>query len=278
MINKTFYWITKAGTKLFAQTWEPDFNTDKPVIGLVHGLGEHSSRYKELPAALVNDGYKVISFDLRGHGKSEGKRGHISAYEDYMEDIARLLSEAKHHFSNSDLFLYGHSMGGNLVLNYALRFKPDIKGVIVTGPWLKLTSPPKPFIVKIAKLLDKVFPAFTTYNGIKPDELSHNEKNNVDAVKDDLLHPWITVHTYLELAEASCWALEHAAEFKYPLLILHGGSDKVTSPEGSIEFHKKAGEKSTIKILDDLYHEIHKEPYKDEIFTAILDWLNTRHN
>jgi len=273
MKQNTFGWVTRSGKKIFAQVWQPDTETQEPVICLVHGLGEHSSRYVELPEILVNHGYKVVSFDLMGHGKSEGKRGHIDSYNDYMEDISRLLAEAKLLFPSSDLFLYGHSMGGNLVLSYALRFNPDIRGVIVTGPWLKLTRPPGTMMVRMAKLIDKVWPAFTTYNGIKSGDLSHEENKTEKVIKDELLHPWISVRTYLELAEAGCWLLDHAHEFPYPLLILHGSADKVTSPQGSIEFHRKAGEKCTIRILNDLYHEIHNEPRNEEIFSTILHWL-----
>lgn len=276
MKNRTFNWVTDSGINLFAQSWEPDAPSDNPVICLVHGLGEHSSRYVELPSVLAENGYRMLAFDLRGHGKSEGKRGHISCYQDFMKDIDLLVSKSNELFSGSDVFLYGHSMGGNLVLNYALRYKPELKGVIVTSPWLKLINPPSQGLIRIAKVLDKIWPALTTHNRLRSDDLSTQVKKQDPPKKDDLLHPWISIHTFLELAEASCWALERADNFPCPLLIMHGDADKVTSPEGSRDFHSKAGSKSTLKIITDLYHGIHNDPKSADVFETLLNWLKVQ--
>ncbi|MCU7501015.1 MAG: alpha/beta hydrolase [Ignavibacteria bacterium] len=273
MIHREFNWITEDGAAIYGQLWQPE-DEIKGVVCLIHGLGEHCSRYKILPLKLTDEGFALIAFDQYGHGRSEGKRGHAPSYEAMMENISRLLEQAALHFPGKDLFLYGHSMGGNLVINYALRYRPEIKGVIATGPWLKLARPPKPALVSMVKWLDKYWPSLRLWNGIKPRKLSHKENaSGGQRQRDPYLHPWISIHTFLGVHEAGEYALKHASEFSYPLLILHGGEDHITSAESSREFASKNKEYCTLKIFPGLYHEIHNEPHSEEIFPAIVDWL-----
>jgi alpha-beta hydrolase superfamily lysophospholipase len=274
MIHKEFSWYTDDGLKIFAQAWIPESEI-KAVVCLVHGLGEHASRYKQLPVDLTNSGFALMGFDLRGHGKSEGKRGHTPNYGAYLSDITKLLNEACERFPGKKLFLYGHSMGGNLVINYTLRYPSSkISGVIATGPWLKLSRPLSPFMNSVAVFLNKYFPSFRTFHGIKSTDFSQQKYRVEDQVRDEFMHPWISARTFICIRDAGLWALEHASEFKFPLLILHGGSDKVTSPESSKEFVSKVKTDCTLKIFNELYHEIHNEPRRDEIFSAFIDWLN----
>jgi alpha-beta hydrolase superfamily lysophospholipase len=275
MIRKEFGWRTDDGLKIFAQAWIPESEI-KAVVCLVHGLGEHSSRYKQLPVDLTNSGFALIGYDLRGHGKSGGKRGYTPSYDAYLSDITKLLNEASEKFPGKKLFLYGHSMGGNLVINYALRNpSSNISGVITTGPWLKLSRPLSPFMNSLAMFLNKYFPSFRTFHGIKSTNFSRVKHRVEDQVKDEFMHPWISARTFICIRDAGLWALNNASEFKFPLLILHGGSDKVTSPESSKEFISKVKTDGTLKIFDDLYHEIHDEPRRDEIFSVFIDWINT---
>ena len=113
---------TPDGVQFYFQGWQPE-TPPKAVVCLVHGLGEHSGRYAHVAAALNDAGYALLGFDLRGHGKSGGPRGHTPSYDTLMDDIGRLLAEAAQRYPGQPQFLYGHSLGGNLVLNYALRRK-----------------------------------------------------------------------------------------------------------------------------------------------------------
>ncbi|HEX2866870.1 MAG TPA: alpha/beta hydrolase [Ignavibacteriales bacterium] len=277
MIHREFNWTTEDGAGIYGQMWQPEDDI-KGVVCLIHGLGEHCSRYKILPGKLTEEGFALIAFDQYGHGRSEGKRGHAPSYEAMLENISRLLEQARVHFPDKDLFLYGHSMGGNLVINYALRMRPDIKGVIATGPWLKLSRPPKPVLISIVRWLDRYWPSLRLWNGIRPKKLSHNKEGEVKAEKhqkDPFLHPWISVHTFLGVHEAGSYALENAHDFPCPILILHGGEDHVTSVDASREFASRSRENCTLKVYPGLYHEIHNEPHSDEIFSTIVEWLNS---
>ncbi len=275
MIHNEFNWKSEDGKRIFAQSWQPE-NDIKAVVCLVHGMGEHSSRYTELAEALTGAGFAIITFDHRGHGKSEGIRGHIPDYNSFMSDINNLINESTIRFTAKKKFLYGHSMGGNLVLNYALRNRDkDLAGVISTGAWLKLVNNPSPFMNFVADVLNKIFPALRVFHGVKNTDVARKEAvEEIHPPKDELRHPWISVRTYINLRDAAVWAMQNASNFNFPLLLLHGGSDKVTLPEGSKEFTGFVKTECEYKFFPELYHEIHRDTGKEEVFAVIINWLN----
>ena len=141
--------------------WAPQ-GALKAAIMLVHGHGEHVARYDHVAAALAEKGYAVLGFDLRGHGKSGGPRGHTPSYDALKDDIASFSQQTEQRYAGLPHFLYGHSLSGNLVLNYALRRKPDLHGVIATGPWLKLAFDPPASQVTLGRLMNGIAPGFSS--------------------------------------------------------------------------------------------------------------------
>lgn len=269
---KRFTLETKDGLKLFAQAFEPQGEI-KAVICLVHGIGEHSSRYESLAQYFNEKNIVLLAFDLRGFGRSEGPRGHIPSYAMFMDDIGLLLEEGERRYPKKDKFLYGHSLGGNLVLNYSLRYKPFLKGVIVTSPWLKLVLEPTVLQIVLGRAIDKICPTFCQVNGISVHALSHDPEVVREYIADPLVHNRISVRLFFEASRAGLWALEHSGELNMPLLLMHGTSDGITSPEASQEFFEGASSYCTLKLWEGQYHELHNELIKDDVFNFILSWM-----
>jgi len=268
-----FKFKTFDGLQLFGQSWQPE-GQSRAVVCLIHGLGEHSGRYTHLADSLTQAGYILISFDLRGHGKSEGPRGHTPTYEALMNDISSLLEVANKQFPQLSFFLYGHSLGGNLVLNYILRRHPQFKGVIVTAPWLRLAFEPPAFKIILGKITNQLFPAFSQKNGLDTKVLSHDVEVVHAYENDPLIHDHISARMFIGIYQSAQWALEHASEFSLPLLLMHGGDDKIISVEASREFADKINGNCIFKIWDGFYHEIHNEPEKEKVFKFMVDWLD----
>jgi acylglycerol lipase len=265
-------WYTADKTRLYAQSWQPD-GTAVGVVALVHGLGDHSSRYAHVAAALAEAGYVTITFDQRGHGKSQGARGDAATYDEQMDDIKRLLAEAGERYPALPRFLYGHSMGGNLVLNYVLRRRPALQGVIATGPWLRAAFDPPAWRVRAGRFLHKIRPALLQPSGIDVTAVSRDVAV-VQAYRDNpLIHDKISLRMYFSCVNAGRWALERAAEFTLPLLLMHGGADRLTSAAASREFAAKIKDGCTYKEWDGLFHEIHNEPEQQQVFVYMIDWL-----
>ncbi len=264
---------TSDDLQLYAQAWQPDDNP-RGVVCLVHGLGEHSGRYAHVATALNQAGYALLAFDLRGHGKSQGRRGHTPSYDALMDDIANFLAEVEKRNPGIPCFLYGHSLGGNLVLNYALRGNPKLTGVVATAPSLKLAFEPPAIQVALGRGMDKIWPAFVQPNGLDLQALSRDPEVARKYRSDPLVHDRISARLFVGFFEAGQWALDHASQFRLPLLLMHGGADRITSHEASREFAARAGDEATLKIWEGLYHEIHNEPEQAQVFDTLIAWLD----
>ena len=275
MKHTEFKFRTFDGLQLFGQSWQPEDQT-RAVVCLIHGMGDHSGRYGHVADRLTQAGYAIFSFDLRGHGKSEGLRGHTPSHEALMQDISSLLEAANKQFPQISSFLCGHSLGGNLVLNYALRRQPHLKGVIATAPWLRLAFEPPAFKIALGKITNYIWPSFSQKNGLDTKAISHDLKAVYSYENDPLVHDRISARMFISTYQAGQWALEHASEFSLPLLLMQGGADKIISVEASREFAGKIKENCTLKIWDGLYHEIHNEPEKEEVFKFLIDWLDKK--
>lgn len=256
---------------LFGQSWLPEGET-KAVINLIHGIGEHSTRYASMAEYYTQKGIAVYAIDYRGHGKSDGKRGHTPEYESLMKDIDKLMEYSANNNSCKNVFIYGHSLGGNLVINYVLRCKPNITGLIASSPWLRLAFEPSKFDVVIGGLVKNIYPAFTQKTKFELSDLSRNEENNDIYDKDDLVHGYITVNLFFGARAAAQWALDNASKMSVPFLLMHGSADKMTSPDASKEFALKS-DKTELKIWEAFYHEIHNEKENKQVYNWAISWI-----
>jgi len=268
-------WKTSDGLQMYSKGWAPK-GKPKGTICLVHGHGEHIGRYEHVAAALTEQGYALLGFDLRGHGKSAGPRGHTPSYEALMDDIAVYFGQIEARYPGLPRFSYGHSLGGNLVLNYALRRKPALRGVIATGPWLKLAFDPPASKVLLGKMMNNILPGFTQASGLETAALSHDPVVVKAYENDPLVHDKISARMFVSTYDSGLWALEHASEFPLPLLLMHGTADRLTSAEASRHFGEAGGKQVTLKLWDGWYHEIHNEPEKVQVFKVMTDWLAAR--
>ena len=268
-----YYWKTTDGLKLFGQYWTPD-NDIKGVICLVHGMGEHIGRFHDFAEFMAQAGYATIGFDHRGHGKSEGKRGHTPSYELLLDGVAGLLNKADEVFPGKQQVLYGHSMGGNVVANYVLKRKPVIAGVVMSSPWLKLAFDPPAIQLKLGKLVNSIFPGFTQSTKLDVDAISRVPEEVKKYQNDPLVHDKISTTFFLSVHDQGLWALEHASEFPLPLLIFHGSADKLTSAPASQEFAGKIKKNVTLKIFEGAYHETHNDTTRLEVYTLVKNWLD----
>ena len=269
-----FSWKTKDGQNLYAKEWKPDGKV-KAVIALVHGLGEHIGRYDHVAEAMGKAGYAMVGFDQRGHGKSDGIRGYEISYETIMDDISQNIQNAKDRYPGLPVFLYGHSLGGNLVLYYALTRKPELKGVIATSPGLATAQPLSPALKIATKVLYRLNPSMKIKNGLDLTGLSHDPEVAKKYLADPLVHPFISPRLALDMLNAGQYSIDHAGEFPLPLLLMQGTADRLVNPKKTKEFALAAPlSKITYKEWEGFYHEIHNEPEKEEIFKVMIGWLD----
>jgi acylglycerol lipase len=270
-------WQDQEGITFFLRGWEPEDGKPKALVVLVHGLGEHTARYAHVGKALTGAGYALAGFDLRGHGKSGGPRGHASSLDAYMQDIRQFFSLMEQRYPTIPRFLYGHSLGGLFALAYAIQYGAGLKGVIATGPALRSSLQEQKAKIAMVRVLGSLVPALTLPSGLDAATVSRDPVIVEAYRKDPLVH----YSTSLGFGKAALYAIDlcfaRAREFPAPLLIMHGTGDKITYFSGSEDFAKlvrEAGRDVTLRLWDDLYHEIHNEPEKEDVFQLMIEWLD----
>ena len=276
MKHQEMNWKTHDNIEIFAQVWEPSVVAPRAVVCLVHGLGEHSSRYTHVAETFGKEGFVLFAFDQRGHGKSGGARGHFSSAEDFMNDIDLFLEQARAQYPGLPLILYGHSLGGIFVLHYSLKRNPIVKGVIATSPALHSALEQQPIKVSMAKILGAISPTTSIASGLDPQAISRDPAVVQVYIQDPLVHDKATLGFGKLMLAVTKWTLENAANFPLPLLLMHGKSDTIAFPSSSTEFAAALKDRCTLVLWDSLYHEMHNEPEKIEVFKIMMMWMDAR--
>ena len=187
-----------------------------------------------------------------------------------------MLKKARDIFGEKPTFLYGHSMGGNVVINYLLRNNQNLTGAIVTSPFLRLAFDPPGWKLSIGKILQKIAPSITMGNELELEAISR-DKNEVEAYKNDpLVHDKISPNYSVVFIETGEWAINNANKLRIPMLLIHGTGDRLTSYKASQEFSNNAGDLVELELYEGAYHELHNDIIKTEVLEKMISWINKR--
>lgn len=265
--------FSSSGDNLYYQSWQPE-NGMKAVVVILHGGGDHSGRFTNVVSRLIPAGYGVFIFDLRGHGRSPGKRGHINSWALYRHDLSAFLDFVQQQVPASPRILFGHSMGGAIVLDYCLRVEARVHAVVVTSPAIgKLGI--SPFLFQLARILDKVWPSLVLPTGLVVPHLSRDEDFIRETQADPLYHSRSTPRFGVEMVKVVESIHADASNFSYPLYLIHGSDDRIASIEGSRNFARKVDpERVTFKSYEGGYHELFNDKIKDQVLAELLHWIN----
>lgn len=263
------------GVKIFYRQYLAQ-DADKTVI-VVHGLGEHSGRYQNLIEYFQGKKTNFCLIDNRGHGRSEGKRGHVQLFGQYLDDLRIFVEEIREAHYNYDLFLLGHSMGGNIIANYLIQRDSYFSGAILSGPGFKIAAKINPLKAVAGKLLSNFVPELSLSNDLNTAHLSHDPAVVQAYENDSLVHRRVTARWFTQFIWAGEFALNNARFIKCPVLLLQGKADQLVDPNGAEIFYQNltVADKK-IHLFDGLYHEIFNEPEKAAVFDIMENWMNQR--
>jgi alpha-beta hydrolase superfamily lysophospholipase len=262
------------GLSLFERSWMPA-GRPRATLLLVHGLLEHSGSHAETAQELTHVGFSVQAMDLRGHGRSEGPRCDVRSFDQYLLDLDICYQRARAKAADRPLFLLGNSMGGLIIALWAILRQAQIDGLVLSGPLLALADGLYPRLRHLAALTAAVAPALRVTQ--IPFEWLAREPQAVDRFRDDPLvfHGRFTVRMAAEIGRAMREVSRQAAALKVPLLILHGGQDRICGPEGSRHlFEKAASDDKTFHLYEGFYHEVFDEPERGRVFSDLISWLD----
>jgi acylglycerol lipase len=265
------------GTRLFLRTPRISEPVQAEVL-LTHGLGEHSGRYGHVADAMASRGLRLWMYDLRGHGRSAGRRGDVEDYESLLCDLDVALERVQAGSAERPVFLMGHSLGGQITLNYLLGEKGSAcAGAVVASPWLRLAFAPARWRVALARLAAKICPGLRQPTPHEWERLSR-DLDHLQAMPDlDLCHHRISARFYLAVEQAGLAALAGAPRLQLPLLLLHGGDDRVTCAKATSELHARAGAADkTLAIYPEARHETHNDLCRDRVIADIIGWFEAR--
>lgn len=265
-------WRTADGEKIFAQDWRPQGSV-RGAVALVHGLGEHLGRYQHVADALNQAGYALTAFDLPDHGRSGSSRGSAS-FDSIMVEIDRLLQETRDRYPGVPYFLYGHSLGGMLVMYYTLKRQPPLNGIVVTSPLLEPATAVPQSTIFMGKILKRVAPAFRMKNRVDTTKLSSDPAVAQAYISDPLVRSYVHPRLGLDMLTTGDWIQANISRLSIPMLLSHGSEDKLVSVTAIEQLVKAVpAQMLTYKVWEGMLHEIHNELGKQQVFDFIIHWL-----
>ena len=262
------------GKMIFTQSWIDDKAMANLI--LVHGYAEHSSRYTGIDEKLLSAGINVYTFDLTGHGKSSGRKAYINRFQDYVQDLNDVKSKVAM-APNLPTFIYGHSMGALVTISDIILHKSKYDGVIFSAPALKIQEDLSPFLQKISGIMSIIAPKLKTV--VLDSSMISRDPVEVDKYQRDPLNYRLGTYarTGAEIIKTTKICAELFHEFELPVFVTHGSADGLTDPATSQQFYDEcSSEDKTLKIYEGLYHEIMREPEKEEVIQDIIDWIVER--
>lgn len=243
---------------------------------LAHGFGEHSGRYGALTEHLILNRYSVISYDHGGHGLSDGLPGHVESFDEYEDDLDKIVNSIRARGHNR-LFLIAHSMGGLIALRYVARKNSELAGVVVSAPLIEVAVPVPAHKLLIAKVGARMAPRLRLDNEIDPALLSRDPEVGRAYANDPLVNRKVSMKWFAEATRAMHELAGSAPRITTPILVMHGTEDKLASVDATKRLFERIGSSDKeLVIYPGFYHELFNEPEKQEIFDRVTDWLDTR--
>jgi alpha-beta hydrolase superfamily lysophospholipase len=269
------YFVAPDGTRLFRRSWLP--RKPQRTLALVHGFAEHSGRYDHVGAWFATRDFAVHAYDHRGHGRSDGERGHVDSFSQLLDDLESFLDLVRTEHSDSPLVLMGHSLGGLVVATLLAERKPDLLCAAISAPPLELGPGVSRMRLRMARTLRRFRPQLRLGAGIDSGDLSRDPEVARAYDDDPLVFKRATTSFAVEMLDTVERIGSAGMHVQVPLLLLHGEADRVCPPRGSRAFHGQLqGAGHRLRLYPKLRHEILNEPEQEQVFEDLLSWVLER--
>jgi alpha-beta hydrolase superfamily lysophospholipase len=270
------------GLELFFQTWtSKNLKAESGTLVITHGISEHSECYAPTAEGLVGRGWNVIAWDLRGHGRSEGKRGFVGDFVHYVRDLGYFLEHLKRTGRLSGPFaLIGHSMGGLITLRHLIDGSdagPQPQAVVLSSPLLGLSLAVPAVKDMAARLMNRILPSLTMKSELRYEDLTRDPERLPGYGQDPLRHDKISPSLYLGMLANIEYVKANADKIATPILIQAAGQEKIVSLAGIREFFPAVGSADKkLTVYDDSYHEIYNDLDREDVFNELDGFLKSR--
>lgn len=262
-----------AGANLHWQAWLPA-EPMRAVVILAHGYAEHLGRYAYFAAKLNAAGIGVYALDHWGHGRSDGIYGFVPYFSVFTDGVEALLQHVQREHGNTPRFLIGHSMGGLIAAAHLVTHQQHYAGAILSGPAIKAAQEPSKLMIWVSRLLSRLAPKLGVL-ALDSAGVSRDPQVVTAYLADPLVYTGkMSARLAAEMFAAMAGVRAHAGSISLPLLLLHGGADRLAAPEGSqfLAEHVSSPDRE-LKIYPGLFHEIFNEPERDSVISDVTDWI-----
>jgi alpha-beta hydrolase superfamily lysophospholipase len=271
------YLAVPGGIRLYHCEFVPERRSKQQggaVVAIMHGYGEHCRRYDELASYLVHKGHAVCLLDARGHGRSQGQRGYVRHFDEYVEDFLVFLERVRAQHRGRPLYVLGHSNGALVALRAILRGLEGVHGLVLTGPLLGLQARRKAVPDPLARLLSRLLPWLPLPNGIRAEDLTHDPALLAARGQDRWVHAFATPRWYWAMTLAAREVLAAAPRLALPMLIVQGELDTFVDPALVADFYARVGSADKqLVVRPGERHEVLNETGRAELFRRIAAWL-----
>jgi alpha-beta hydrolase superfamily lysophospholipase len=273
-ITRNEGWFDGAdGLRLFERAWLPG-TAPRGRIVLVHGYAEHTGRYEFVGETLASAGYAVHAFDLRGHGRSDGERALVRSFDAYLDDLDVFVDRARGSQAAEPIFLLGHSMGGAIVALYAVERRPEVRGIVLSGPAVTSNAGVAAWLLRaVGRLLPRL-----PLMKLDAAAVSRDPEVVRRYDSDPLVYRGrVKAGLVAAMLDAGRRISAGAGSLRSPVLFMHGREDRL-APVATSETLAAAASSNdkTLKVYDGLFHEIFNEPERDSVLGDAIAWLDAR--
>ncbi|NJM95782.1 MAG: alpha/beta hydrolase [Acaryochloridaceae cyanobacterium CSU_5_19] len=260
-----------SGLEIYYQSWQRAKAT-RGSICLAHGLGSHGDTFKTLASDLALRDYTVYSLDLRGHGRSQGKRGYIHRWSEFREDLRQLVQIAKE--PELPCFIFGHSLGATITLDYALHYPQTLQGIILSAlPISKINL--SPVKMALGQALSSLWPTFTLDTGLDIAASSRDPNEVAQRYADPLRHRYGRARMASEFHQTITQLQRHSLDLQVPVLFLHGTADRIVPAQGSRQFFEAITfPDKQYQEYPGAYHDLHADLDYPKMLTDLNHWLD----
>jgi alpha-beta hydrolase superfamily lysophospholipase len=250
----------------------------RAVLLVVHGLGEHAGRYDEFASRMAAYDIATFALDLRGHGLSGGRRGHVPRFDVYLQEVDRFRVEVESLVGiRTPPFLLGQSMGGLIALRYLQEYGSRVRGAVICSPWLATAMKVPRWKSFAAPLFARILPSLPFRHGIAPEDLSRDPAIVAAYRVDPLVHGTITPRTFAEVSSAMDLVQENRHTISRPLLLLVGGADRIVDSERAVGLGRDVVSKdAATHIFPEHLHELLNETDRTDTHRMVGEWIAAR--
>lgn len=263
------------GLSLYAET--DAVEAPRAAVLLSHGFAEHCGRYAEMVAGLNEQGLSCYRFDYRGHGRADGRRGHIFSFDDYLGDIRAFRDRVVQATPGLPRIMLAHSNGGLIAL-HSLADDPDgIDALVLSSPFFGFKIQVPAVKAGMGRLMSRLVPAFSMPTAIDPATVSHDPNVVAQYASDPLNGTAASSRWFTETVAAQASLRQKAGKVTLPVLMQLAGDDRIACVDSARQiFDRLSSEDRTWQVYEGLFHEIWFELERNRPISALYTWLNAQ--